>query len=242
MEKIALVTGSTNNVGRGIAEALSTEGYTVIVTSRHEDEARALAQRLDPQGGYYQVDFSDPEQIEGLFSYIGKTFARLDVLVNNVARTENESIMDCTLATWDSTINTNLRSYFLCTKYAAELMKDNGGGNIVNISISRNRGARNKFSYVVSKGGVNALTMCAQLDLAPFNIRVNAVGIGPTGSPVGQKDHPDRTRVHESPHIPAQRIGYPRDIADAVTFLVSEKASYIHGAFLAVDGGGNIAR
>jgi NAD(P)-dependent dehydrogenase (short-subunit alcohol dehydrogenase family) len=150
--------------------------------------------------------------------------------------------MDCSLKTWDDTLNTNLRSYFLCTKYAAEIMKDQGGGNIVNITISRNRGAKNKFSYVVSKGGVNALTMCAQIDLAPFNIRVNAVGIGPTGSPVGQKENPERTRVHESPYIPARHIGYPNDIANAVTFLLSEKGSYIYGAFLNVDGGGNISR
>ena len=201
-----------------------------------------MAESLEPRGGFYGVDFADAGQIESLFSYVNEQFGRLDVLVNNVARTDNESIMDCTLEAWDATINTNLRSYFLCTKYAAEMMKENGGGNIVNITISRNRGAKDKFSYVVSKGGVNALTQCAQIDLAPFNIRVNAVGIGPTGSPVGQKDHPERTRGHDSPRIPAGRIGYPQDIADAVTFLVSEKGSYIHGAFLAVDGGGNIAR
>lgn len=242
MEKVALVTGSTNNVGKGIAEALSKDGYLVVITSRHENEARAVAEGLNPAGGYFQVDFSEPEQIAGLFSSIRETYGRLDVLVNNVARTENESIMDCTLETWDHTINTNLRSYFLCTKHAAEIMKDHGGGNIVNITISRNRGAKNKFSYVVSKGGVNSLTMCAQIDLAPFNIRVNAVGIGPTGSPVGQKENPERTRGDESPYIPARHIGYPQDIANAVSFLVSEKGSYIYGAFLAVDGGGNISR
>lgn len=242
MEKVALVTGSTNNVGKGIAESLSKDGYILVITSRHENEARAVAEGLNPQGGYFQVDFSEPEQIADLFSYIRETYGRLDVLVNNVAHTQNESIMDCTLETWNYTMKTNLRSYFLCTKYAAEIMKDQGGGNIVNITISRNRGAKNKFSYVVSKGGINSLTMCAQLDLAPFNIRVNAVGIGPTGSPVGQKENPERTRVHESPYIPARHIGYPQDIANAVSFLVSEKGSYIYGGFLAVDGGGNISR
>jgi NAD(P)-dependent dehydrogenase (short-subunit alcohol dehydrogenase family) len=241
MEKVALVTGSTNNVGKGIAETLSRDGYTVVITSRHENESKELAERLVPAGGYCQVDFSDPEQIAGLFSYIRNTYGRLDVLVNNVAYTENESIMDCTLEIWDYTINTNLRSYFLCTKYAAQMMKDHGGGSIVNITISRNRGAKDKFSYSVSKGGVKSLTMSAQVDLAPFNIRVNAVGIGPTGSPVGQKEHQERTRVHES-RIPAGHIGYPQDIANAVSFLVSEKGSYIYGAFLAVDGGGNISR
>ena len=239
-EKVALVTGSTNNVGKGIAETLSRDGYIVIVTSRHESEAKEVAEHLTVKGGYYQVDFSEPEQISGLFSFIRKTYGRLDVLVNNVAYTKNESIMGCTLDIWNYTINTNLRSYFLCTKYAAEIMKEHGGGNIVNITISRNRGARDKFAYTVSKGGVKSLTMSAQVDLAQFNIRVNAVGIGPTGSPVGQKESPERTRVYESPGIPARHVGVPQDIADAVSFLVSEKASYIYGAFLAVDGGGNI--
>jgi NAD(P)-dependent dehydrogenase (short-subunit alcohol dehydrogenase family) len=242
MEKIGLVTGSTNNVGKGIAETLSGDGYTVIITSRRADEAKEVADRLPRKGGYYQVDFSIPEQIADLFLHIKKTYGRLDVLVNNVAYTKNESIMDCTLETWDKTINTNLRSYFLCTKYAAEIMMAQGGGNIVNITISRNRGAKDKFSYSVSKGGVKSLTMSAQVDLAPFNIRVNAVGIGPTGSPVGHKENPERTRGYDYPSIPAKHIGLPQDIANAVSFLVSEKAAYLYGAFLAVDGGGNIAR
>ena len=242
MEKVALVTGSTNNVGKGIARRLSEDGYLVVVTSRHGAEAKDVAEHLPKKGAYHQVDFADPEQIADLFSFITKQFGRLDVLVNNVAHTMNESILECTLATWERTINTNLRSYYLCTQFAAGIMKEHGGGNIVNITISRNRGARNKFSYAVSKGGVNSLTLCAALDLAPFNIRVNAIGIGPTGSPVGQKDYPDRKRVYESPGIPGRHIGMPEDIANAVSFLVSEKASYIFGAILPVDGGGNISR
>ena len=242
MEKLALVTGSTNNVGKGIAEILSEDGFLVIVTSRHGNEAREVAERLPKKGVSYEVDFSDAEQIAGLFSFVKEKYGRLDVLVNNVAYTKNDSILDCDLETWEYTINTNLRSYYLCTRYAAEIMKGHGGGNIVNITISRGRGSRNKFSYSVSKGGINALTMSAALDLSPFNIRVNAVGIGPTGTPVGHKDRPDMTRKYESPGIPAGHIGEPSDIGHAVSFIVSEKAGYIYGAILRVDGGGNISR
>lgn len=242
MEKIALVTGSTNNVGKSIAENLSRDGFLVIITSRHEDEAKDIADHLPKKGSYFKVDFSDAKQIVNLFSFIKKTYGRLDVLVNNVAYTKNESIMDCTLETWEYTINTNLRSYYLCIRYAAEIMKKHGGGNIINITISRNRGAKNKFSYSVSKGGVNSLTMSAAVDLAPFNIKVNAIGIGPTGTPVGQKEFPNRTRRYESPEIPAGHVGNPIDIANVVSFLVSEKANYIYGAILAVDGGSNISR
>lgn len=236
MERVALVTGSTNNVGKGIAEGLSNDGFTVIITSRHENETRDVAERLPKKGAYYQVDFSNAEQIVGLFSFIKKTYGRLDVLVNNVACTQNESIMDCSLETWELTINTNLRSYYLCTRYAAEIMKEQGGGNIVNITIGGGGGSKNKFTYSVSKGGVNSLTASAAVDLAPFNIRVNAVSIGPTGTPVGSKDNRDRKRGYESNTL-AGHIGSPSDIASAVSFLVSEKAQYVYKATLAVDGG-----
>jgi len=241
MDKIALVTGSTNNVGKSIAEILAQDGFFVIVTSRHENEAKAVAEHLPKKGGYYAVDFADAGEIADLFDYVRKTYGRIDVLVNCVAHTENESILDCTLETWEKTINTNLRSYFLCTRYAGQMMKEQGGGNIVNITISRGRGARSKFAYSVSKGGVNALTMSAAIDLAPYKIRVNAVGIGPTGTPVGHKENPGRTRKYESPDNPAGHVGEPADIARAVSFLVSDKASYVYGATLTVDGGGSIS-
>ena len=237
MEKVALVTGSTNNVGKGIAEHLAKDGFLVVITSRHGKEAKEVADNLPKKGTYYEVDFSDPEQIACLFSFVKKTLARLDVLVNNVAYTKNESIMNCTLETWEHTIDTNLRSYYLCTRYAAEIMKEHGGGNIVNITIGSGRGIGNKFAYSVSKGGVNSLTMSAAVDLAPFNIRVNAISIGPTGTPVGSKENPDRKREYESNTL-AGHIGLPSDIANAVSFLVSEKAQYIYGAILPVDGGG----
>lgn len=242
MEKVALVTGSTNNVGKGIAEILSEDGFLVIVTSRHGNEAREVAEHLPKKGASYEVDFSDARQITDLFTFVKDRYGRLDVLVNNVACTKNESILDCNLETWEHTINTNLRSYYLCTRYAAEVMKGQGGGSIVNITISRPGGVRNKFSYSVSKGGINSLTMSAALDLAPFNIRVNAVGIGPTGTPVGSKDYPDRTRKYESPGVPAGHIGEPLDIGHAVSFLVSEKARYVYGVILPVDGGGHLSR
>ena len=242
MEKVALVTGSTNNVGKGIAEILAGEGFLVIITSRQGNEAREVAEHLPKKGASYEVDFSDVSKIAGLFSFVKQSYGRLDVLVNNVAYTKNESTIDCDLETWELTINTNLRSYYLCTRYAADIMKGHGGGDIVNITISRPGGVRNKFAYSVSKGGVNALTMSAALDLAPFNIRVNAVGIGPTGTPVGSKDYPDRIRKYESPGIPAGHIGEPSDVANSVSFLISEKARYIYGAIMPVDGGGHLSR
>ncbi|MGZ6291982.1 MAG: SDR family NAD(P)-dependent oxidoreductase [Syntrophales bacterium] len=239
MEKIALVTGSTNNIGKAIADALSKEGYHVIITSRNEAEAKTVSESLPKKGSYFRCDFSQADDIEKLFAFIKKTFGRLDVLVNNVAYTKNESILDCDLSNWEYTLNTNLRSYFLCTKLAAKIMKEKGGGSIVNITVSSARGTKDKFSYMVTKGGVNYLTMCAAIDLAPLNIRVNAVGSGLVGTPVGYREYVGRPYQNE--RIPIGHIGNPEDVAEAVAFILSDKAKYIVGAILSVDGGLNIS-
>jgi glucose 1-dehydrogenase len=237
MENIALVTGSTNNIGKSIAETLAHRGYYVIVTSRHEEEAKIVSKNLSGGGSYFPVDFSDIVSIESLFAFIRNRFQRLDILVNNVAFTKNESILDCDFQTWEYTIAVNLRSYYLCTKLAAAIMKGQGGGNIINITVSSSRGMKDKFSYIVSKGGVNNLTKCAAMDLAPYHIRVNAVGSGLAGTPVGYREYVNRP--YENPRIPLGHIGEPKDIAEAVAFLASEEAKYITGAILPVDGGIN---
>jgi len=239
MERIALVTGSTNNIGKTIADVLSREDYHVIITSRNEAEAKTVSEGLPKKGSYFRVDFSQAGEIEKLFEFIKKTFGRLDVLVNNVAYTKNESILDCDLSNWEYTLNTNLRSYYLCTKLAAEIMKEKGGGSIVNITVSSARGTKDKFSYMVTKGGVNYLTMCAAIDLAPFNIRVNAVGSGLVGTPVGYREYVGRP--YKNDRIPIGHIGNPEDVAEAVAFIISDKAKYIVGAILPVDGGLNIS-
>jgi len=233
-DKIALVTGSTNNIGLEIVRTFAREGATVIVNSRHQQEAKTIAEELD--GDYFQADVARPEQVEALFEHIRTKHERLDILVNCVAHRPKNDLMATSLEEWNEILAVNLTSYFLCIQQAAKIMKEHRGGTIINISAaSGERGMPGAAAYSVSKGAVNALTRQAAVDLAPYNIRVNCIISGTVGTPVGRRDMGSRKPTSDI--IPLGRIGNPLEVAEAVAFLASEKASYITNAILPVDGG-----
>jgi NAD(P)-dependent dehydrogenase (short-subunit alcohol dehydrogenase family) len=239
MTRTALVTGSTNNIGKAIAERLAADGYHVVVTSRHGEEAEAVAEALPGEGSGYEVDFADPVEIDALFDHIVDRLGGLDVLVNNVATSPKQSVLECDLDTWERVMATNLRSYFLCTKRAAELMTAAGEGSVVNVTIARQGGREGKVAYSVSKAAITMLTYCTALDLAPYGVRVNAVGSGLVGTPVGHETLAHRERDND--RVPLGHVGEPSALADAVGFLVSDAARYVVGAVLPVDGGKSVA-
>jgi NAD(P)-dependent dehydrogenase (short-subunit alcohol dehydrogenase family) len=239
MSATALVTGSTSNIGKAIAERLATDGYHVIVTSRHGEEAEGVAAALDGPGTGFEVDFAEPAEIDALFEHVESEFGGLDVLVNNLATSPKESILEWSTETWDRTMATNLRSYFLTTREAGRMMAEQGHGNVVNVTISRDTGSTGKVAYSVSKHAIKMLTMCAAVDLAPHGVRVNAVGSGLIGTPVGKREMDGRSR--ESDRVPMGHVGDPEDIAGAVSYLVSADADYVVGATIDVDGGKEIA-
>lgn len=238
MSETALVSGSTSNIGKAIAERLAADGYHVIVTSRHGDEAEAVADDLDGPGTGYEIDFAEPAEIEALFEHVESEFDGLDVLVNSLATSPKESILECSTETWDRTMATNLRSYFLTTREAGRMMAEEGEGNVVNVTISRDTGSTGKVAYSVSKYAIKMLTMCAAVDLAPHGVRVNAVGSGLIGTPVGERDMDGRS--WESDRVPIGHVGDPEDIAGAVGYLVSDDADYVVGSTIDVDGGKEI--
>ncbi|MEE9569835.1 MAG: SDR family oxidoreductase [Candidatus Binatia bacterium] len=232
--KIALVTGSTNNIGLAVARAFSREGAKVVIHSRHEEESKKIAQELG--GDYFAADVARPEQIEALFDHITKKHHRLDILVNCIAHSSKKDILETTLEEWQQIIAVNLTGYFICIQHAARMMKDNGGGVIINVSAaSGERGSPGTAAYSVSKGAINALTRQAAADLAPHKIRVNGLISGIVGTPLGKKEMGNRKLEYDS--IPLRRIGQPEEVAEAAVFLASEKSSYITGATLPVDGG-----
>jgi NAD(P)-dependent dehydrogenase (short-subunit alcohol dehydrogenase family) len=233
-DKIALVTGSTHNIGLGIARAFAREGAKVVVLSRHEEDAKRVAVEIGAD--YFAADVSNPEQVEVLFDYIRKQHGRLDILVNCVAHSSKGGVLEATLAEWNQVMAINLTGYFLTIQHAARIMKEHGGGSIINISAaSGERGSPGGAAYSVSKGAINALTRQAAVDLAPYKIRVNCVIAGIIGTPIGQNSMGNRKAEYDV--IPLRRIGKPEEMAEAVVFLASDKASYITNAILPVDGG-----
>lgn len=233
-DKIALVTGSTNNIGLGIARAFAREGAKVIVHSRHEEEAKKVAAEL--HGDYFAADVGKADQIEKMFDHVKKKHRRLDILVNTVAHSSKDDILETPLEEWERIMAINLTGYFLCLQHAARMMKEVGKGVIINISAaSGERGSPGGAIYSISKGAINSLTRQAAVDLAPYKIRVNCVIAGIVGTPLGRKDMGNRKTEYDS--IPLRRIGQPEDVAEAALFLASEKASYITNIILPVDGG-----
>ena len=233
-DKVALVTGSTNNIGLETARAFAREGAKVIVHSRHQDEAKKIAEEIS--GDYFAADVARPEQIEKMFAHIKSKHGRLDILVNTIAHSSKNDILETTLEEWNQIMAINLTGYFLNIQHAARMMKESGGGSIINISAgSGERGSPGTAVYSISKGAINALTRQAAVDLAPYKIRVNAVISGIVGTPLGKREMGDRKL--EYPSIPLRRIGQPEEVAEAVLFLASEKAGYITNTILPVDGG-----
>jgi 3-oxoacyl-[acyl-carrier protein] reductase len=232
--KIALVTGSTNNIGLEIARAFAREGAVPIVHSRHGDEARKVASEIG--GDSFAADLSRPEEIDRLFNHIEAKHRRLDVLVNTVAHSTKNGILEVSLEEWRQIMAINLTAYFLCIQRAARMMRTAGGGVIVNISAaSGERGSPGTAVYSISKGAINSLTRQAAVDLAPHNIRVNGIIAGIIGTPLGRKDMGNRKTEYDT--IPLKRIGRPEEVAEAAVFLASEKAAYITNTILPVDGG-----
>jgi NAD(P)-dependent dehydrogenase (short-subunit alcohol dehydrogenase family) len=232
-DKIALVTGSTHNIGLAIARGFAREGAEVVVHSRHLDEAKKVAQEIG--GDCFAADVANPDQVAAMFDSIEKQYGRLDILVNSVAHSSSGGVLDVSLDEWNRILAINLTGYFLCIQHAGKMMKERRGGAIINISAgSGERSSPGGAAYSVSKGAINALTKQAAADLAP-DVRVNGIISGLVGTPIGRKEMGNRKPEYDM--IPLRRIGRPEDVAQAAVFLASDKASYITNSILPVDGG-----
>lgn len=242
-DKVAIITGAGSGNGRGIALRLAEEGARVVIADVSEtgaQETAALAIELGVETLVVRVDVSRREQVEAMLAATLERFGQIDILVNNAGVESMAPFLELAEAEWDRVLGVNLKGPFICTQAVAkEMAKAGRGGKVVNIaSICAAVALVGEAHYIASKGGLLMLNKAMALDLAAYNINVNAVGPGviETAMTANSLSSPARVEMFFN-HIPLKRIGQPRDIANAVLFLASAEADYITGTILYVDGG-----
>ena len=238
--KVALVTGSSRGIGKGIALRLGREGMKVVVTSRTAETVEATTEELRSVGidvAPVAADLSTDEGIESVFATTLDTFGTIDVLVNNAADLRRYRVEEMPEGLADYQLQANIRPPYECSVRAVDIMKRDGhGGSIINItSVGGLRAHFRGLPYDISKGAMDSLTKAMAIDVCEYGIRVNAVGPGATINMGLTDDGVSYTRKTE--HIPMQRRGTPLEMGAAVAFLASEDASYMIGQILYVDGG-----
>ena len=237
----ALVTGASRGIGKEIALELVRSGYRVAVNYYNDpkptvDATMAEIRNLDPDALCIEADIRSASQVAAMFQKVVAAFGRLDLLVNNAGVQTWKPLLDVTEEEWDIVVDTNLKGCFLCTQQAARVMKDHGGGSIVNLGSGCNKLAfPSLVAYTASKGGIEMLTKEAAVELGQYGIRVNCIAPGSIESERTRHEDPDYAGTW-SKLTPLGRVGTATDIAPTVVFLASPGASLISGQTIWIDG------
>jgi len=243
--KVAIVTGARRGMGRTHSLLLAQAGAKVVVSDIDLEECEQVVVEIEEAGGEaiaIKCDVTNKKEIDGMVSTAIKKFGKIDILVNNVGICQFKPFVDLTDEDWEKTININLRGYYWCAKAVAPEMIKQKFGRIINIaSIAAGQvgvGFQGLTHYCASKGGIVAFTEALALELAPYNITVNAIAPGVIDTPMVASVKMDpKTLEAIMARIPLKRMGRPEEISGLVVFLASDEASYITGDMIIVDGG-----
>ncbi|UOF89992.1 SDR family oxidoreductase [Fodinisporobacter ferrooxydans] len=234
--KVVIVTGAGKGIGRTIAITYAQQGARLFIIDKDAGELQHTSMLIEQAGAgvfSHVLDLSEPGEIEDFFNSVGGQVDGVDVLINNAGIGVWKSPYDLSTEEWDYVVGTNLRGTFLCSREAAKIMRNHGGGSIVNIASTRALMSEpNSEAYAASKGGILSLTHALALSLGPDHIRVNAISPGwiETG---------DYNTLQPRDHLqhPSMRVGRPEDIARACLYLTNPENDFITGINLVIDGG-----
>jgi NAD(P)-dependent dehydrogenase (short-subunit alcohol dehydrogenase family) len=244
-DKVAIITGSSKGIGEGIARVFSKEGANVVVVCRHEGEGRKMAEELGGDQGravFIKTDVTDNISIKNMIDKTIDIFGKLDILVNNAGYHISKNIEETSEDEWEFIINTNLRSTFLCSKYAIPHLRKTKG-NIINISSMVGLvGQPNAGAYSATKGGQISMSKGMAIDFAPDGIRVNVICPGWIQTPLvddwfSQQPDPEASKKYIYDQHPLGRIGTIEECGKAALYLASDDAAFVTGITLNIDGG-----
>jgi gluconate 5-dehydrogenase len=242
--KIAIVNGGAGGIGAALAIGLGRQGATVVVASRNQAAIEAAAEKIAAETGSeavgIPVDVTDEASMQALADKVKERYGRIDILVNAMGINIKHDAFDYDMADWDKLFNINVKGTMIACKVVGKIMRDQGGGAIVNLSSVRGiRGYTGGNSgYCATKGSVELITKSLALEWAPHNIRVNALGPALVITPGTRHiaENPELAKKYAS-LVPLGRIGMPEDMVGAVNFLASDAASFVTGQTIYVDGG-----
>ena len=243
--KVAIITGARRGMGKADALALAKAGVKVTVADISQEECQLVVDEIKKLGGEglaVKCDVTNEKEITEMVKKTVESFGKVDILVNNAGICSFSPFLKMTEEEWDKTLDINLKGYFLCAKAAAKEMVKQKSGVIVNIASvvmgQMGMGMAGLAHYSASKGGIAALTKTLSLELAPYNIRVNAIAPGAIDTPMAASTKTDPKTLEQTlAMIPLHRMGKPEEIANTVLFLTSDASSYITGSIVVVDGG-----
>jgi 3-oxoacyl-[acyl-carrier protein] reductase len=239
-EKVALVTGASQGIGRATSLAMAEAGAKVALAARNKEKLAALAGEIEALGSQALIvpmDVADAAQVKAGFQQTLAHFGRLDILVNNAGMARDGLALRMKLADWEAVLRTNLTGAHLCIQQALATMVRQHSGRIINVtSVVAEMGNAGQANYVAAKAGLIGLTRAIAMEVASRNITVNAVSPGFIATPMTDP-LPEKVKQEMMARIPQGRFGADRDVAAAIVFLASDEASYITGHVLDVNGG-----